>query len=560
METKPQVRVALYIRVSTDDQDKNWYWKEMQLDTLKSIIKLRSELYGWHHDKKWLFEDNSSWSNPDRPWYKALIKGVRNKEFDMIAVYKIDRLSRNLSDLLDSFKEFEKSWIGFYSVKENIDFSWPIWKLTFHIFWALAEFERALIISRTSEWKAASAKSWNYTRAWVPFWYKKVNNVNRKWKTLEIIPEEAFWIKQIFSWFINEKKAYTDIANLLNTKIVKKWIWWLVKSSNSKWYDTDVRNILSNTAYIWIVKSGIKQWWEDIYVSVPKIISEIEFQFAQRVALEISENYRNWWGQKEYLLQSLIEDFDTGRKFVWVTRTKWGYSYRRKKYIDKNWKIYDNLEIPAYTVEDEIWKRIMQIINDPKTFYEEYMRQNFINEEYELLSNEKDAVEKNLDAMKRIIYSVEMNYLSGKYSEEKRDLLIWENEEKAKEAQENLEKLYKQLEDLIKTRDFITTFDQFSFKFNSQLDDLEFWKKKVLVNSLIDKIVARKMDEKFLIQITFKFKPRNDNNDTFEVEPKNPSDKPHSGPSEGPSSQIGTPCWDRTSNQRLRRPLLYPLS
>jgi DNA invertase Pin-like site-specific DNA recombinase len=64
----------------------------------------------------------------------------------MVAVWKIDRLSRTLSHLLTTFEKLQDAKVSFFSLKENIDFSGPIGRLTFQIFGALAEFERETIM------------------------------------------------------------------------------------------------------------------------------------------------------------------------------------------------------------------------------------------------------------------------------------------------------------------------------------------------------------------------------------------------------------------------------
>lgn len=63
-----------------------------------------------------------------------MMKDAQAQKFDIIAVWKIDRLSRNLSHLLSSFESLQKYDVNFFSFKENIDFSGPIGKLTFQIF------------------------------------------------------------------------------------------------------------------------------------------------------------------------------------------------------------------------------------------------------------------------------------------------------------------------------------------------------------------------------------------------------------------------------------------
>jgi DNA invertase Pin-like site-specific DNA recombinase len=69
---------------------------------------------------------------------------------DTIVVWKLDRLGRSLKDLITRIRELETRKIGFKSVTENIDTTTSGGKLIFHIFGALAEFERDIIRERTS--------------------------------------------------------------------------------------------------------------------------------------------------------------------------------------------------------------------------------------------------------------------------------------------------------------------------------------------------------------------------------------------------------------------------
>src|ERR1700677_5164555 len=68
---------------------------------------------------------------------------------DVLAVWRLDRLGRSLRHLIDLMAELEDQGIGFQSVTESIDTTTPGGKLVFHIFGALAEFERNLIRERT---------------------------------------------------------------------------------------------------------------------------------------------------------------------------------------------------------------------------------------------------------------------------------------------------------------------------------------------------------------------------------------------------------------------------
>ena len=119
-----------YARVSTQDQN-----TELQIDALKQAGCER------------IFEEKASGAKRDRPELKAALNYIR--EGDTIVVWKFDRLARSLRQLIGTVEELEGRGIGLKSLTENIDTGTSGGRLVFHIFGALAEFERSIIRERT---------------------------------------------------------------------------------------------------------------------------------------------------------------------------------------------------------------------------------------------------------------------------------------------------------------------------------------------------------------------------------------------------------------------------
>lgn len=119
-----------YARISTDDQNLN-----LQRDALKQV--------GCSH----ICEDRISGAKYDRPGLKEALKYARDG--DTLVVWRLDRLSRSLKDLIEMINLLESKNIGLKSLQESIDTSSTSGKLIFHIFASLAEFERNLIRDRT---------------------------------------------------------------------------------------------------------------------------------------------------------------------------------------------------------------------------------------------------------------------------------------------------------------------------------------------------------------------------------------------------------------------------
>ena len=126
-----------YARVSTQDQT-----PQLQLDALKVAGCERS------------FVEKASGAQRDRPELQAALGYMRSG--DTLVVWKLDRLARSLKQLIETVESLENKKIGFRSLTENIDTTTPGGRLTFHLFAALAEFERSIIKERTMAGLAAA--------------------------------------------------------------------------------------------------------------------------------------------------------------------------------------------------------------------------------------------------------------------------------------------------------------------------------------------------------------------------------------------------------------------
>lgn len=119
-----------YARISTQEQNLN-----LQLDAL-SVAGCEK-----------IFQDVASGAKDER---KGLIEAIEYaRAGDTLVVWKLDRLGRSLKHLIETVNSLHEKEIGFSSVQENIDTTTPGGKLIFHVFGALAEFERELIRERT---------------------------------------------------------------------------------------------------------------------------------------------------------------------------------------------------------------------------------------------------------------------------------------------------------------------------------------------------------------------------------------------------------------------------
>jgi DNA invertase Pin-like site-specific DNA recombinase len=132
-------RCAIYTRVSTlHGQD-----CEVQARELREYCARR----GWEIVAE--FSDTGfSGAKDSRPALDKMLRSARRREFDVLLVWKLDRLSRSLRHLVNVFSEFESIGLALASLTDAIDFTTPQGKLMFALVSAFGEFERSLIRER----------------------------------------------------------------------------------------------------------------------------------------------------------------------------------------------------------------------------------------------------------------------------------------------------------------------------------------------------------------------------------------------------------------------------
>jgi DNA invertase Pin-like site-specific DNA recombinase len=140
MNAKRVKRVALYVRVSTSEQNTRNQRRE---------LKAVAERHGWHVVK--VFEDagiSGAKGRDHRPGLADLLKAVARREIDMVAAWSVDRLGRSLMDLLAFLKELHAKGVDLFLHQQGLDTSTPSGRAMFQMMGVFAEFEHAMIRER----------------------------------------------------------------------------------------------------------------------------------------------------------------------------------------------------------------------------------------------------------------------------------------------------------------------------------------------------------------------------------------------------------------------------
>ena len=130
------MKVAIYYRTSK---------REQHPENQKIKLVEYANKQGYEYE---LFEERES-TRKTRPIKELVLKKLRQKEFDAVLIYKLDRWARSLPELCLEVQELIEKGIAFISLSDAIDLSTATGRLYFHILSAFAEFERDLIRERT---------------------------------------------------------------------------------------------------------------------------------------------------------------------------------------------------------------------------------------------------------------------------------------------------------------------------------------------------------------------------------------------------------------------------
>src|SRR5215831_10200195 len=182
--TKP-FRCAIYTRKSTEHNlDLEFNSLHAQREACEAYIKSQAH-EAWcllHHR----FDDGAfSGASLERPALQELLTEVRAGKVDVIVVYKVDRLTRSLSDFAKLVELFDQHAVSFVSVTQSFNTTSSMGRLTLNVLLSFAQFEREVIGERVRDKIAASKRKGIWVGGPVPLGYRCVD------KKLVVVPEEA---------------------------------------------------------------------------------------------------------------------------------------------------------------------------------------------------------------------------------------------------------------------------------------------------------------------------------------------------------------------------------
>ena len=171
VENKPIVRCAIYTRKSSEEGlEQSFNSLDAQRESSEAFI-LSQRQEGWRVVPTRYDDGGYSGGNMERPALKRLLEDVEAKKVNVIVVYKVDRLTRSLSDFAKIVEALDARGVSFVSVTQQFNTTSSMGRLTLNILLSFAQFEREVTGERIRDKIAASKKKGMWMGGLVPLGY-----------------------------------------------------------------------------------------------------------------------------------------------------------------------------------------------------------------------------------------------------------------------------------------------------------------------------------------------------------------------------------------------------
>jgi site-specific DNA recombinase len=232
------LRVVTYRRISTNEENQP-YSLEAQETSLGSFVasQLNYEFVGDYVDQQ-------TGTNNKRPGLERMLADASQNKFDVVLIYRLDRLSRSVQGFMEILHHLEEQDVALRSATESFETMTPSGKMTAQMLSVFAEFEHDVLMGRILAGFATKASRGEWMGGRAPYGY----SLNKELKSLSVIESEAAAVRQIFAFYL-EGDGCKVVAERLNA------LGYRVRSGRG-WDPQAVLRILNGAVYAGYIQHG----------------------------------------------------------------------------------------------------------------------------------------------------------------------------------------------------------------------------------------------------------------------------------------------------------------
>ena len=485
------INVAIYARVSTEEQATDGYSVKAQRDALTDYAgKNNLNIIGEYID-----EGKSGKSISGRPQMKKLLKDAAEKKFDTVIIYKLDRLARKTRDSLEIAETLNNHGVQLISLSESIDTSTPHGRMFYTVLSSLAEMEREQIVGRVKMGMTQRAKEgkWNGGRCL---------GYDSKDKQLYVNPNEAKIVQEIFL-LADQGYGYKKITGIINRKGYK------TKKGNEFSIAT-VKGILDNPMYIGKLRFNQHKNWAEkrrkgknkepiIVDGIHEPIIDKELWDSVQLKRQ-GRSYKAVQSSKPYFLSKLIRCPQCGAGMVSAKskgRTKTYRYYVCGNFHNKGASVCSSNSINADIAEAQVLDEIKRIVTDSSFIKQLVAKLNQEREHaIEPLIKQKEYFESRIKQNETYITNITdklmkdpdlVSSFAGRLKEQQSEKMS--NQKQLEEVQEELANINTKPIDLMALHHLIKNIDEILEKVSGE-------EKKELLRMIVEQIEITPTAEK----------------------------------------------------------------
>lgn len=297
------LKTGIYLRVSTEEQAKEGFSIHAQKEKLTKYAQIND----WKIIDFYIDNGISGKNITDRPSVSNLIEDIKNGKVNNVLIYKLDRLTRSVKDLINLIELFEQYNCSFNSVTEKLDTSNAVGRMFIKIIGIFAEFERENLAERVSFGYEQKTREGNYTNCNGVNGYDYIVGKGN----LIVNKMEKEIVNRIYNLYL-EGTSMLKIARLFNMEKVPT-------KRGGSWSQATVKSILTNPLYIGKIRYGVgkKNFSKSFKVDgiQEPIIDEYTFEKVQNIIKKRKHlNIKKSSSQSAYFCL-VLKCFNCGARF-----------------------------------------------------------------------------------------------------------------------------------------------------------------------------------------------------------------------------------------------------
>jgi len=362
--SKRRLRCAIYTRKSTEEglqQDFNSL--DAQREAAEAFVVSQKQ-EGWQVIADHFDDGGYSGANMDRPALKRLLAAVDARQVDCVVVYKVDRLSRSLTDFARIVEVFDQNGVSFVSVTQQFNTTTSIGRLTLNILLSFAQFEREIISERTRDKMSAARRKGKWIGGHPVLGY----DIDPKGGRLIINPEEAEQVRTIFDLYLELGSLLPLLREAERRGLrTKRWTTEDAKvRGGQRIAKGTMHGILTNVLYTgMVVHKGCLYPGEH-----ERIIDQNTWdRVHEKLRRNKDDNGASLKNKFGALLKGLLFCVPCGTPMIHTYTMR--NSKRYRYYVcynaqQKGWKNCETKSVPAQAIESAVLDSIRRLGTDPK--------------------------------------------------------------------------------------------------------------------------------------------------------------------------------------------------